>query len=359
MESKLTPLHGPGFSSFGSREVTWLVRDVSSWRLERDMELREQDRILGRGHYSDDLPVESVPSTPFMDAFRDALPTLAVRAAACVQEVGRQLASQSRGELVLVSLIRAGVPAATWLRLLLERSFHQVVHHYAVSIIKDRGLDVDAMDYILDRHSPEDIWFIDGWTGSGAIRRELQHSLRASGLPQGLDRLAVLADPARAADIAGTSGDALLPSACLNSTSCGLVSRTVLVNGPDGRRTHGAKFYAEGMSSDMTAVIGAHVELALGDLSAAGIAFQSTGGAPFGGPGGSTEGRGVSKRLKLGLGETMRALQRRVPRCVWIDPEWEQSEEARLVSTLAAERKVPVAIRSVAPYGSVAELAPR
>ena len=56
----------------------------------------------------------------------------------------------------------------------------------------------------------------------------------------------MLADPGRCAATFGTRDDWLIPSACLNSTVSGLVSRTVLnarLLRPD--QYHGAKFYAE------------------------------------------------------------------------------------------------------------------
>ena len=51
------------------------------------------------------------------------------------------------------------------------------VFHYSVSIIRDRGIDPIALDYILNRHSPESLLFVDGWTAKGAIAKELHRSI--------------------------------------------------------------------------------------------------------------------------------------------------------------------------------------
>ena len=46
-----------------------------------------------------------------------------------------------------------------------------------MSIIRDRGLDPFALQYILQQHPHSPIVFVDGWTGKGAIYGELQRSL--------------------------------------------------------------------------------------------------------------------------------------------------------------------------------------
>src|SRR6185437_16427031 len=96
-------------------------------------------------------------------------------------------------------------------------------------------------------HRPRDVVFVDGWTGKGAIARELLSAVPQCNAVLGSDfaaELAVLADTGHCASTFGTRADFLIPSACLNSTVSGLVSRTVLnrdlmVEGD----YHGAKYY--------------------------------------------------------------------------------------------------------------------
>jgi hypothetical protein len=98
--------------------------------------------------------------------------------------------------------------------------------------------------------------FVDGWTGKGRIARELAAAVesfeRTDGARFHAD-LAVLADPGHCARIFGTRDDFLIPSACLNSTVSGLVSRTVfnreLILPND---FHGAKFYEHLASRDVS-----------------------------------------------------------------------------------------------------------
>ena len=73
--------------------------------------------------------------------------------------------------------------------------------------------------------------FVDGWTGKGAIARELAAAVVLANADLGTafaPDLAVLADTGHCVEIFGTREDYLIPSACLNSTVSGLVSRTVL-----------------------------------------------------------------------------------------------------------------------------------
>ena len=63
----------------------------------------------------------------------------------------------------------------------------------------------------------------------------------------------MLADPGSCVRTYGTREDFLIPSACLNSTVSGLISRTVLradLVGPDD--FHGAKFYRELAGADVS-----------------------------------------------------------------------------------------------------------
>ncbi|MGO4428893.1 cysteine protease StiP domain-containing protein, partial [Streptomyces sp. MCAF7] len=121
----------------------------------------------------------------------------------------------------------------------------------AISIVRGRGIDTTALRWLADRHDPADVVFIDGWTGKGAITRELAEAVRPY---PGFDpRIAVLADPGRCVETYGTRDDFLIPSACLNSTVSGLISRTVLradLVGPDD--FHGGKFYRELAGADVS-----------------------------------------------------------------------------------------------------------
>ena len=90
----------------------------------------------------------------------------------------------------------------------IERRFNCKVTHYTISIIRGVGIDKNAMNYILARHNPKFIQFVDGWTGKGAIKRQLNAAMIE--YPNVDDNLAVLSDSAHVADKFGTYDDFLI-----------------------------------------------------------------------------------------------------------------------------------------------------
>ena len=128
--------------------------------------------------------------------------------------------------------------------------------------------------------------------------------------------LAVLSDPAGVTSMCGTREDFLVPCSCLNSTVCGLMSRTVLnenVIGPDD--FHGVVYYGDLAGQDRTYQFIRAVESRFGS-SAADISENEPPAAE-----GLEEVRKIAEDfgvtdinlLKPGIGETTRALLRRMP----------------------------------------------
>ena len=118
-----------------------------------------------------------------------------------------------------------------------------------------RGIDENALKFILAAHPGYKLQFIDGWTGKGAISCELSKACRKFEREFGIeldDTLAVIADPGCCTTLYGTREDFLIPSACLNSTVSGLVSRTVLNKDIGDHDFHGAKFYQELIPMDVS-----------------------------------------------------------------------------------------------------------
>ncbi len=225
------PLRGPAFGSYPADEVSWLLTDLSDVDLEAPTEEREEAIQHGGAHYAESLPVEYVPDAAYRRLFEQALHDSADRIAHAVGVVTEIVLAERGPHPVLASLARAGTPVG-----LLMRRWAHVAHrldlpHYAVSIVRGRGIDTAALGYLAAHHDPADVVFVDGWTGKGAIARELAVAIEAANADLGTTfdaRLAVLADPGSCVGTFGTRDDFLVPSACLNSTVSGLVSRTVL-----------------------------------------------------------------------------------------------------------------------------------
>lgn len=265
-------------------------------------------------------------------------------------------------EPVLVSLARAGTPCGVLLRRYAARMLGRDLPHYSVSIIRGKGFDEAALSWLLARYAARRLVFVDGWTGKGMITAELEASCAAYNGKFGTDlapTLAVLADPAWSTPLHAARADFINPSCCLNSTVCGLISRTVhseALIAPG--QFHGVRVYREFAPMDQTAryldgvcrwfePLEREIRAEFPALRARdrtpdwrGMAAVRRIGAAF----------GISdlNRIKPSIGETTRVLLRRVPdRILLREPDHPDAAHIRL---LAEEKRVPVEIYPEMPY---------
>ncbi|QIJ62349.1 phosphoribosyltransferase [Streptomyces sp. JB150] len=349
------PLRGPAFSSYPPDEVGWLLQDLSDVTLEAPTEEREEAIQRGGAHYAESLPVEYQPSEDYQRLFHSALDDSAARIATAVGVVTETVLAERSPRPVLVSLARAGTPVGILMRRWAQHRHGLDLPHYAVSIVRGRGIDANALRWLAAHHDPSDVVFVDGWTGKGAITRELAAALqefeKAEGVTGFDPEIAVLADPGSCVRTYGTREDFLIPSACLNSTVSGLISRTVLradLVGPHDY--HGAKFYRELAGADVSAAFldavsarfaeaGDTVDAQVKELLAADRTPTWEGWAAVER---ISEEYGIHdvNLVKPGVGETTRVLLRRVP---WkILARAGAGADLDHVRLLAEQRGVPV-----------------
>ncbi|MDQ0786765.1 phosphoribosyltransferase [Streptomyces sp. B3I8] len=366
------PLRGPAFSSYAPDEVGWLLQDLSDVTLEAPTEEREEAIQSGGAHYAESLPVEYQPSEEYQALFHAALKTSAARIARAVGVVTETVLAERSPRPVLVSLARAGTPVGILMRRWGRFRHGLDLPHYAVSIVRGRGIDAGALRWLAAHHDPADVVFVDGWTGKGAITRELAAAVREfedAGGATGFDpEIAVLADPGSCVRTYGTRDDFLIPSACLNSTVSGLISRTVLradLVGPDD--FHGAKFYRELAGADLSAAFLDAVSARFAEVADEADARAKDLLAADRTP--TWEGWAAVERIseeygihdvnlvKPGVGETTRVLLRRVP---WkILARAGAGADLDHVRLLAAQRGVPVEEVGELPYSCVGLIHPR
>lgn len=238
--------------SYEPGDVTFLLKVVDI----ATTDVAEKERLIQAGtHYSEMLSDEKSPTADYLRLFHRALELNAPTMAQHIADLAVTMAARPGREVVVVSLARAGTPVGV----LIKRALHVLGRkskHYCVSIIRDRGIDWQALDYICANHADTDIVFVDGWTGKGVITAELYHSVTAYNNSRGkrIDpSLWVLADLAGSATVAATADDYLIPNAVLNATVSGLVSRTVLsslyVQPGD---FHACAFYGEKRDEDLS-----------------------------------------------------------------------------------------------------------
>lgn len=366
------PLRGPDFSSYAPEDVGWLLQDLSDTELEAPTEEREEAIQSGGAHYAESLPVEYQPSAEYQALFSAALETSAARIARAVGTVTETVLAERGPRPVLVSLARAGTPVGVLMRRWAQHRHGLDLPHYAISIVRGRGIDATALRWLAAHHDPADVVFVDGWTGKGAITRELAAAIEefeASGGPAGFDpEIAVLADPGGCVRTYGTREDFLIPSACLNSTVSGLISRTVLradLVGPND--FHGGKFYRELAGADVSArfldTIAARFDEVAGQVEDEAKELLAADRAP------TWEGWAAVERIseeygihdvnlvKPGVGETTRVLLRRVP---WkILAKRGAGADLTHIRLLAEQRGVPVEEVDDLPYSCVGLIHPR
>lgn len=345
-----------GFSgTYHPEDVTFLLKPVAM----EFTAIADKERAIqsGRRHYSEMLSRETAPTKAYMQVFRRAFDLNRARVGRDVAALARSLACSAEREVVLVSLARAGTP----LGVLLVRSLRRLgvaAVHYSVSIIRGRGIDLMAMSHILMSHRAADVVFVDGWTGKGAITKELRRTLGGS-LPQlGAAPLCVLSDLAGLADIAAGADDYVIPSAILNGVISGLVSRTVLADGLVGPRDfHGCVLLDDLASHDISHW---YIEQQMVDVAAALSTVEPVTWAGAAKEAAAARSRafiehvlertGIAdiNRVKPGIGEATRALLRREPERLFLRDE--MGEDTRHLKALAVERGVVPEIDPLLPY---------
>lgn len=276
-----------GSGSYLPFDVTVLL-DIVDKQVVADIPVSQKEALIqsGQRHYSDMLTLEQAPTAMHEQLYQQALTQGADRTANDIANLAYTLHDifgqtvDNEQPLVLVSLVRAGLPIGVLLQRALsddERSDSDSSYalpsvHYGISIIRDRGLDPVALQMILDAHPSSPIVFVDGWTGKGAIYQELERSLRPFNQPNqphfanifhqgaGVVPLLTLADPAGVAWLAASSEDWLIPSGLLNSTVSGLISRSLYTDPKSG--LHRAIFYDNLVAIDHSLAFIEHIESA-------------------------------------------------------------------------------------------------
>lgn len=327
-------------SSYSEKDVVLLLKDITG--MVKPQPTEERERLIQSGrHYSEMLPVEYVPTDRYMEIYEEALEIFSNPVAQAVGRLADRIMESRGKDVVLVSLARAGIPIGILVKRYMKYKYGADVPHYSISIIRGRGIDHNAMRYLLDRYRAEQLLFVDGWIGKGAILNELRKDIRAYGGVS--SEIAVVADPANVTELCGTHEDILIPSSCLNCTVSGLISRTFLRSDIIGKDDfHGAVFYEELKDADLSYGFITSIERKFTLLS-------EPEEEPEDGPG-IEEVQKVAERydiedinlIKPGIGEATRVLLRRVPWKVLIDERYRDSRELKHLLRLAKEKQVPV-----------------
>lgn len=327
-------------SSYTEEDVILLLKDITG--LVEPKPTEEREKLIQSGkHYSEMLPIEYVPTDRYMKIYKETLEIYSRPVAQAIGILAGKIMGLKGKDVVLVSLARAGIPIGILIKRYIKFKYNVDVFHYSLSIIRDRGIDHNAMKYLLKNHRAEQLLFVDGWIGKGAILNELK---KAIGEYAGVSsEIAVVADPANVTELCGTHEDILIPSSCLNCTVSGLVSRTFLRSDIIGEDDfHGAVFYEELKDADLSYEFIESIEREF-TLSPEAGEMRTEG---FG----IDEVREIAGRyqiedinfVKPGIGETTRVLLRRIPWKILINEKYKGNRELRHLVRLAEEKGVSI-----------------
>jgi hypothetical protein len=355
--------HGSHFhGSYGPQDVIFLLKILPE---QPFFSVADKEQLIqsGQRHYSEMLSPESLPSPEYLKVFEQAFTANRHRMANDCLTLASLINAQQDGELVLASLLRAGTPVGVILKHILEQVFKRSVTHYSLSIIRDRGIDENALNHILHQgHAPESIVFVDGWTGKGVISAVLEESIASYNLRKQVTingGLFVLADLAGSAFVSASGEDYLIPSSILNATVSGLVSRSVLNDQVGANDFHGCIYYQEFAEQDQSQ--------AFADAIIADAIALASGRTPHATPANKRELATVSSAflaqamvdyqidnvnfIKPGIGEATRVLLRRKARLLILrDPDVVDVAHLRV---LANQKSVPIIIQPSLPYQAV------
>lgn len=213
----------------------------------KPLSIEEKERRLQAGvHYSEMLSIENRPSSIYTRLFLDMVEKYKIRLAREISALAAEIHRRKSDDITIVSLARAGTPIGVLIHRTLKNRYQRDSVHYAISIVRDKGLDLAALRYILSHRSPESILFVDGWTAKGVITQELKQAIaqwNATHDEQVSDELCVVSDIGGTADIVATYDDYVIPSGIMNSTVSGLISRTVLTTELSKESFHGCIQY--------------------------------------------------------------------------------------------------------------------
>lgn len=338
-----------GAGSYPEADVTFLLEKTT----QPPVSVAEKERLIASGlaHYSDLITCESVPSKAHWEAFEYAMHEAggAQRLALDVIALAYAVAQEAGDKpIVLISLVRAGVPLGVLLKRTLNLIFPDIdVAHYGVSIIRDRGIDKTAMEYIMRQHPDASYQFVDGWTGKGAIATQLKKALSAPELHHIPYSLVVASDPAGVATLSASHDDWLIPFGILGSVVSGLTSRTLWSDNGYHRAATYEHLAEHDISSHFADQIEQRIVNTLENYSEPPLKIES----------GGEQQRNIRcmdvihnikerfdipdiNKIKPGIAEATRALLRRIPDTVLVHDK--NDPLLRLVMNLAKDKGVPV-----------------
>lgn len=350
----------PFSGSYNAEDCLFLLSQIDAQYT--DVATKEHLIQSGQKHYSEMISYEDPPSPQYTQLFQELTNRYKSRLAAEILGLAKLINTQQTGIVTIVSLARAGTPFGALLNRALKEIYHADSIHYSISIIRDRGIDHNALKYILHqaKRPASSLIFVDTWTAKGVITRELKAAIanwNKNQAEQLKDHLYVVSDIGGTADCAATYDDYAIPSGVMNATVSGLMSRSILNEQIGANDFHGSVYYEHLKEYDLS-------NWFLDEITA-----QFNLVAPASAPNIDREIRFQQSQqwvkqwleefkindvnhIKPGVAEATRVMLRRVPACLMLKDQGDP-DVAHLI-LLAQEKSVPVLCRADMPFKAVA-----
>ena len=146
-------------TSYSEDDVKLLLKDITG--LVEPQPTEEREKLIQSGkHYCEMLPREYVPSSEYMEAYKEALKNYAKPVALATGRLADKIIETRGKNIVLVSLARAGIPIGILLKRYFKFKYNIDIEHYSISIIRGRGIDKNAMNYLLKRYDPQKLLWV-------------------------------------------------------------------------------------------------------------------------------------------------------------------------------------------------------
>ena len=356
MQDQLQPLCG----SYDTEDCLFLLSQIEA--KYTDVATKEKLIQSGQKHYSEMISFESAPTDQYTQLFQELTSRYKSRLASEILGLAQLINTQHSGVVTIVSLARAGTPFGALLNRALKEIYHADSVHYSISIIRDRGIDQNALKYILRqaKRPASSLIFADTWTAKGVITHELKTAIaqwNQSEVEQLKDHLYVVSDIGGTADYAATYDDYAIPSGVMNATVSGLMSRSILNEQIAADAFHGSVYYEHLQEHDLSNWFLNEITEQFGLVK------------PASRPGVDRDRRYQQSQqwiqqwleefqindvnhIKPGVAEATRVMLRRVPACLILKDK-DDPDVAHLL-LLAQEKSVPVLSREQMPFKAVA-----
>jgi uracil phosphoribosyltransferase len=365
--------------SYLADDVNFLVKLINV----KETSLADKEKAIqtGKAHYSEMISKEYLPTNEYLELFEHLTEINGKQMAEAIYVIASHINDTHHDEITLVSLLRAGTPVGVLLKRTLEKHFNRDVKHYSVSIVRDRGIDTNALDYILneDKRKGSGFVFVDGWTAKGVITRELKHYVAKYNKDRGAcvsDKLVVLSDIGGTADVTASYDDYAIPSGILNSTVSGLVSRSIWNKQIGDSDFHGVIYYKEFEKHDRTLLFVDKIMDFMPDIEATfstnvdaeGLRTKNKSDFSFSDPDKAKlqhkslmeyvhalmemYGETDINMVKPGIAEATRVMLRRIPKALHIK-DTSKGDVAHLIR-LAKDKNIPVIIDEEMPLNAAA-----